>query len=64
MTQTQNEWKYACPVMLTKDDLLQLAHLSGEMSIAEYAAAVLREHIQKQEHPDPEQSGYGCVPEK
>lgn len=42
------EWKFACQVMLTKGELLQLHVLAGEnMSMGDYAAKVLREHAEK-----------------
>lgn len=44
------EWKFACQVMLTKGEWLQLHVLAGDMSIGEYAAKVLREHAQKNVH--------------
>ncbi len=45
------EWKFACQVMLTKGEWLQLSVLAGEnMSIGEYAAKVLREHAQQNVH--------------
>lgn len=47
-----NEWKYGNPVFLTKDEMLALSDLAGNLSLSEYMAGIIREHIRRREIED------------
>jgi hypothetical protein len=58
MEAAMDEWKFAVPVYLTKAELMALAEISGELSIAEYVENLVRERIEELSKPGVCSLGY------